>query len=48
MSEDKLFKGLAIIAAGGLVIKAIKAIKDIRFAASQIKDMEALDNGEQD
>lgn len=48
MSEDKLFKGLAIVAAGGLVIKAIKTVKDIRFAASQIKDMEASDNGEQD
>lgn len=47
MSEDKLFKGLAIIAAGGLTIKAIKVIKDIRFAASQTKEMEALDNGEQ-
>lgn len=48
MSEDKLFKGLALVAAGGLAIKAIKVVKDIRFAASQIKELEALDNGEQD
>jgi hypothetical protein len=47
MSEDKLFKGLVIATAGGLVIKVIKTIKGIRSAASQTKEMEALDNGEQ-
>lgn len=47
MGEDKLFKGLMLVAAGGLAIKAIKTVKDIRFAASQIRAMEESDSGQQ-